>query len=348
MNDFSDPDEAASSKLPASQQPPRTRRRRPFVILALVLIALGAGGFAYWWHARNYVTTTDAQIDGAIHRIAPRISGQVAAVLVHENQHVAKGQVLVRLDSRSEQVALDRAEAQEAQAEAELGTRQADVGQAQASVDVAEANLYKAQTDAMRYDRVNPQAVTSANRDAATSALKAGLARVKQAKQQVQAAQAGVVAAQAAVKAAKVGVENAKLNLTYTKVRAPVTGFVARKTVRSGNVVAAGTAMMAVVSDHVWVTANYKETALGRIHPGQRVKVYVDAVPGVAFDARVSSIQHGTGSVFSLLPAENATGNYVKVVQRVPVRIDFDDSRVKNYLLAPGMSVEPYIHAHHK
>ncbi|HQU10064.1 MAG TPA: HlyD family efflux transporter periplasmic adaptor subunit, partial [Acidiphilium sp.] len=111
----------------------------------------------------------------------------------------------------------------------------------------------------------------------------------------------------------------------------------------AGNVVAPGAGLMAIVGDRLWVTANFKETALGRIHPGQTVRVYVDAVPGIAFQGKVASIQHGTGSVFSLLPAENATGNYVKVVQRVPVRINFDDKRIRNHLLAPGMSVEPYI-----
>lgn len=348
MDDFSKPDERSVTDSQPSRPPARGKPRRPFVILLLVLIALGAGGFAYWMRARNFATTDDAQIDGAIHRIAPRIAGQVTAVLVHDNQHVTKGQILVRLDDGTQQVALARAEAEQAQARAQLGSRHADVGQAQANVEVAEANLYKARRDEARYEKVNPQAVTSANRDAATSGLKAALARVDLARRQVQSSRAGVVAAQAALKAAKVAVENARLDLGYTAIRAPVTGYVAQKTVRTGNVVAAGTALMAVVSDHVWVTANYKETALGRIHPGQKVKVYVDAVPGVAFNARVASIQHGTGSVFSLLPAENATGNYVKVVQRVPVRIDFDDSRIKNYLLAPGMSVEPYIRARGK
>ncbi|MHB1304984.1 MAG: HlyD family secretion protein [Acidiphilium sp.] len=326
------------------RETPRPRRsRRPFIILALVLLVLVIGGVIYWLHARNFATTTDAEVDGAIHQIAPRIAGQVASVLVRQNQHVKKGQLLVRLDPRTERVALDRSIAQRAQAEADLGNKQAAVAQAEANVMVARANLFKAQRNAARYDKVNPQAITRTNLDAATAQLRAETARVDAARQQVTGAKAGVVAARAALKAESVAVDNAKLQLGYTEIHAPVSGYIARRTVRTGNVLAAGTAMMALVGDRLWVTANYKETELGRIRPGQHVRVYVDAVPGIGFRARVGSIQRGTGSVFSLLPAENATGNYVKIVQRVPVRIYFDDSRLSHYLIAPGMSAEPYI-----
>lgn len=343
MDGLSEQDKIEEPGRTMADSPRKRSGRRPFVILGLVLLSLMVGGFIYWLQARNFETTSDAEIDGAIHRIAPRIAGQVAAVLIHDNQHVTKGQILVRLDPGIEKVALARAEAEQAQARAELGNREADVAQAKANVEVARANLYKAQRDAARYDKVNPQAVTSSNRDAATAELHAATARLDVARRQVSGAQASVVAAQAALKAAGVAVANAKLQLSYTEIRSPVSGYVAQRTVRSGNVVAPGTALMAVVGDRVWVTANFKETQLAEIHPGQKVTVYVDAVPGVGFHARVASIQHGTGSVFSLLPAENATGNYVKVVQRVPVRIEFDDKRTHDYLLAPGMSVEPYV-----
>lgn len=326
----------------------RRRNRRPFVILALVLLVLVVGGVFYWLHARKFASTTDAEINGAIHRIAPRVSGQVMAVLVHQNDHVTKGQVLVRLDPGTEQVALDRAKAQQAQASADVGMKRSSVAQDQANVEVAQANLFKARRDAARYRKVNPQAITTTNLDAATSSLHAAEARLDAARQQVTGAKAAVVAAQAGLKAADVAVENAQLQLGYTVIRAPAAGYISEKTVQTGNVVSPGTGMMALVGDRLWVTANYKETQLGRIHPGQTVRVYVDAVPGVAFKARVASIQRGTGSVFSLLPAENATGNYVKIVQRVPVRIEFDDKRIGKYLIAPGMSVEPYIHVMQK
>jgi membrane fusion protein (multidrug efflux system) len=256
---------------------------------------------------------------------------------------VSKGQVLVRLDSRTQQVALDRAQAQAAQAQADVASRQAGLTRAQADQAAADANLFKAQRDAARYRSINPQAITRAEIDDADAALRAATARDNAAAQKVVAARAAILAAQAGLKAARVAVESARLNLSYTEIRAPASGYIAERTVRTGNVVSAGAGLMALVADHVWVTANYKETELARIHPGQRARIYLDAAPGIAFRAKVASIQHGTGSAFSLLPAENATGNYVKVVQRVPVRLVFDDPRIRNYVLAPGMSAEPYI-----
>lgn len=345
MLDHIQVDRIEAADIPRHDDPggrPR-RSRRPFIILALVLLALVAGGVVYWLHARQFATTDDAQIDGAIHRIAPRIAGQVQAVLVHQNQHVTKGQVLVRLDPATEQVALDQAQARAAQADAEVGSRRAGLLQAQADQAAATADLIKAQRDAARYQAINPQAITRAEVDNANAALQAATAREDAAVQRVVAARAAIVAAGANLKAADVAVKSAKLDLSYTEIRAPESGYVAERTVRTGNVVGIGTGLMALVADRIWVTADYKETDLGGIHPGQRALVYIDAVPGIAFKARIASIQHGTGSVFSLLPAENATGNYVKVVQRVPVRLVFDDPRIKNYVLAPGMSAEPYI-----
>ena len=343
MNELKERSENRPAVSRATPVDGKRRSRRPFIILVLVLLGLAGASLVDWWRTRDFASTTDAEIDGSIHQIAPRISGQVVAVLVKDNQHVVRGQLLVRLDDGTQKVALDRAEAEQAQAQAQLGAREADLAESRANVEVADATLFRAKRDEARYAKVDPRAVTPTTRDAIAADLRAAVARTDAARQQVKAAQAAVAAAGAAVKAAGVSVANARLDLGYTEIRAPVTGWVAKKTVRTGNVVGAGTAMMAVVGDHVWVTANYKETELGAIRPGQSVNVYVDAVPGVAFHARVASIQHGTGSIFSLLPAENATGNYVKVVQRVPVRIEFDDSRTSHYLLAPGMSVEPYI-----
>jgi membrane fusion protein (multidrug efflux system) len=319
------------------------RSARPFIILAIVLILLVAGGVFYWLNARQFATTNDAEIDGAVHRIASRIAGQVQTVLVHQNQHVTKGQVLVRLDSGTEQVALERAKAEAAQAAAQINLRQADATQAQANVAVASANLFEAQRNFNRYRAINPHAITRQQIDNATATLRAMTARVDAARQQVAGARASVSAAAAALKAARVAVRQAKLQLSYTEIHAPVAGAIAQRTVRSGNVVAAGAGLMAVVADRIWITANYKETELGSIRPGQAARVYVDAVPGIGFHAKVVSIQRGTGSLFSLLPAENATGNYVKVVQRVPVRLVFNDKRIEDYSLSPGMSAEPYI-----
>jgi membrane fusion protein (multidrug efflux system) len=322
---------------------PGNRSARPFILLGAILLVLVICGVLYWLNARKFATTDDAQLDGAIHRIAARIAGQVQIVLVHQNQHVTQGQLLVRLDPRTEQTALDRARAEAAQAAAQISLRQADVTRAEANIAVAAANLLEAQQNYNRYRSVNPRAITRQQIDNATATLRAMTARANVAQQQVTGAKAAVVAARAALKAAQVAVETARLQASYTEIRAPVSGYIAQRSVRSGNVVAAGAGLMAVVADRIWVTANYKETELGRIHPGQNARIYIDAVPGVAFHAKVASIQRGTGSVFSLLPAENATGNYVKIVQRVPVRLVFDDKRIGNYILSPGMSAEPYI-----
>ena len=179
--------------------------------------------------------------------------------------------------------------------------------------------------------------------DAATATIRADLARFNAALQQQRGQQASVDSAAAALAAAAVATQDAALQLSYTTITAPAAGHVSQRTVRAGNVVAPGAGLLALVGDQVWVTANYKETQLGRIRPGAAATIVVDAVPGVVFKAHVDSIAYGTGAVFSLLPAENATGNYVKIVQRVPVKIVFNDARTAHYALGPGMSVAPSI-----
>ncbi len=325
-------------------EPPAPRRsKRPFILLGLVLTAVAAGCLGWYLLNRNYATTDDAQIDGDIYTVAPKIAGQVTAVLVTDNQHVSAGQALVRLDPRDQQVALARAQAQAAEAQAQLETAEANAGEAAANTAVAAANLRQAQQDYQRYRAINPGAISQQQLDAATATIRANAARNDAAAQAQRGQQAAVDSARAELAAAEVAVRNAQLQLSYTTITAPAAGHVAQRTVRAGNVAAIGAALLAVVGDQVWVTANYKETQLSRIHPGATATITVDAVPGVTFKAHVDSVGYGTGSVFSLLPAENATGNYVKIVQRVPVKLVFDDDRIGRYLLAPGMSVDPSI-----
>jgi len=305
------------------------RRRRPFIILAVVLLLIGLGFGIYGWLGSFYATTDDAAIDGHIYNIAPQIPGRVVQVLVDDNQHVSAGQVLVRLDDRDQQVALLKAEAGVAQADAELA-------QDQAQENEIAANVTQAQRDYERFMAVNPSATSRQQVDAATATIAAAKAKLAAAAASAQAASANVAAADAAV-------ADARLQLSYTTITAPADGHVAMKSVQQGDVLAAGGALMAVVGDDVWVTANYKETQLAAIRVGASASISVDAVPGVTFAAKVDSIQYGTGAVFSLLPAQNATGNYIKVVQRVPVKLVFTDASVQHYMLAPGMSVEPSI-----
>ncbi len=323
--------------------PPPRRSKKPFIILGVILLLIALGGLTYWLMNRGYATTDDAEIDGDLYQVAPQISGRVTDVLVDDNQHVTAGQVLVRLDDRDEQVAVAKAQAGLAQAQANLAVAQANAAGAAAQVLQAQADLANAQQDFDRYSTINPKAITRQTLDAATAAIAGARAKVTAIQQQAASAQASVGAAQAALAAAQVAVRDAQLQLSYTVITAPAAGHISQKTVEPGNVVAPGSAMLALVGDDVWVTANYKETQLGDVHPGEAATIAVDSVPGVIFKAHVESIQYGTGAVFSLLPAQNATGNYVKIVQRVPVKLVFDDPRVQKYLLAPGMSVTPSV-----
>jgi membrane fusion protein (multidrug efflux system) len=309
----------------------------------LVLIALALSGVAYWYLNRDFVTTDDAEIDGSIYTVAPQIPGRVAQVLVADNQHVTAGQPLVILDNRDQLVAVAKAQAALAQAQAQIAVATANAAGYAAQVVQSQADLAKAQQDFIRYSHVNPRAISQQTLDGATATIAGARARTISVQQQEASAQAGVIAARAAVQAAEVSVQDAQLQLSYTTITAPAAGHISQKTVEPGNVVAAGTGLLALVGDQVWVTANYKETQLADIRPGETAHVAIDAVPGLRFTAHVESVQYGTGAVFSLLPAQNATGNYVKIIQRVPVKLVFDDPRIANYLLAPGMSVTPSI-----
>ncbi len=212
---------------------------------------------------------------------------------------------------------------------------------------VAQADLTQARQDYERFHRINPHAVTQQQIDQADAAFRSQTAKVAAAKQAVEGAKAQVAAAQAQVTAAKAveqqalaGVSTAKLQLSYTTIVAPRAGRVTYRTVNVGDYIQPGQALFALVQDGPWVQAAFKETELAHMRPGQPVTISVDGVPGVTFHGRVDSFQSGTGSQFSALPAENATGNWVKVVQRVPVKIVFDDDSYQKYFLAPGMSVE--------
>jgi membrane fusion protein (multidrug efflux system) len=254
----------------------------------------------------------------------------------------------VRLDQALAQQA--NAEASVAQARAQLALQQANLEQAMAMTRVGEADLTQAQQDLGRYRSIDPHAVTRQQLDNAAAAARSMQAKldadhhaVAAGEAQVAAVRAQIDAAVASVNQMKVGVAQARLQLSYDTITAPQAGRVTKKTVQLGNYVTPGQALLAVVPEAVYVTANFKETQLGAMRAGQAVAISVDAYPQITFRGRVDSFQNGTGSAFSSLPAENATGNYVKVIQRVPVRIVFDDDRIRNYRLAPGMSVSPKV-----
>jgi membrane fusion protein (multidrug efflux system) len=356
--------EAGSSERPPPESESRSRpfykRPLPIVLLAVAALALIVGGTLYWLHARQYESTDDAFIDAHIVRLAPRVAGQVLRVPVRDNQEVQKGQLVVEIDPAPFQVRLDQANAAEAEAKgrlaqagSQLSVAKANAEQAQAEVGVAEADATNA---ADNFDRLQHLRATSHNlvvsdrevEDARAQARStsarlvaahkqaaAAIAQVDATRSQLQTAQAGVASASATV-------EQAQLELSYTRVTAPAPGRVTNRKVEAGDYVDVGQALLALVPDRVWVTANFKETQLTDMRPGQPVTISIDAYPGHEFHGRVDSIQAGTGARFSLLPPQNATGNYVKVVQRVPVKITFD-KLPDDLLLAPGMSVEPEV-----
>jgi len=339
-------------------KPPRKPLYKRPAIVGLILLAvliLICVAIVWWRHAQQHESTDDAFIDGHVSTVAPQASGRVLRLYVLDNQHVNANQPLLDIDARDYQVKVDQAEAQLAnaqsqliQAQARVVAQQADAQQAAASVRQIDASLAKAELDLRRYRRVDPQAVPAQQADAAATNVRSLRAQrdasqqaVDAARAQIKAAQAQVRTAEAGIKVAQANLDAARLQLSYTHVVAPIAGRITRRTVEVGNFVNAGQPLLSIVSDDEWVTANYKETQLSRMHTGQRVDIKIDAYPGVTFRGKVDSVQAGTGSFFSMLPAENATGNYVKVVQRVPVKIVFDDDRIRNYLLAPGMSVVP-------
>lgn len=347
------PDADEASRAPMSP----ARKRLNAVIGVTVLTICVVAGVLYWLHSRHYESTDDAFIDSNQSQIASQVNGRVIALLVADNQHVEKDQPLLKIDQRDFQVKLEQSEAQEANAVAQLAQTRSDLlvqtaslAQQVAQVRVAQADLVQAQQDLTRFLGTDPAAITRQQLEQSQATTKSALAKLDSARQAVEAGKAQVVsqrtkidAAQASVQQMHADVDNAKLQLSYTEVLAPQAGKVTRRTVNLGNYVTAGQALVAVVPDDMWVTANFKETQLVHMRVGQPVDVTVDAYPDHVLHAHIESLQRGTGSVFSSLPAENATGNYVKVVQRLPVKIVFDGDDWRKLSLAPGLSVDPRV-----
>ncbi len=336
------------------------RRRWLIALIALVVVGVIVGGAEWWIEASKWVSTDDAFIDTHTVQVSAQVAGRVKAVLVNDNQEVRAGQPLVELDPADFQAALSQAVANQqsaqgqlAQAEAQLPVARANLDEAKAQVGVAQAASINAEINLKRDQilaRMGGLAVSQQTIDNDTAKARSDAANLTAAQQKAMAAQAQIgldeknmQTAEAGVRAAAAQVQQARLNLGYTVIHASVNGRVTNKTVAIGDYVQVGQALTALVPDQVWVTANYKETEIGEIKVGDPVDIYVDAYPGHVFKGQVQSFQAGSGAAFSLLPPENATGNYVKVVQRVPVKIVFDDHPAAHWLLGPGMSVEPYV-----
>lgn len=342
---------------PRSSWLDRLRQRRRSVLVVTALIVAGIVALVVWWvNASTFESTDDAFIDTRTVSISSQVGAAVVDVPVTDNQLLEAGAVLVRLDDRDFRAQADQAKAQIDQAQAnidnivaQLAAQQARIDQADKQVEQAQAALTFAQQQDERYQRlVKTGAVTVEQAQQYSSGL-------LQAQATFAAAQANAVATQkqlpvlksqetlstAQMEQAHAALEQAEANLSRTLITAPVAGRVARLSTAKGTYAAVGQALMMFVPRDVWITANFKETQLHAIRPGNPVDIRIDAFPDRTFKGHVDSVQAGSGTAFSLLPTENATGNYVKIVQRVPVKIVFDEP--PDVLLGPGMSVVPSV-----
>ncbi len=331
-----------------SSEAPHTGARR-LVLGAVVVVVLVGVGFLvqHLLWSRTHVSDDNAQVEGHIIPVLSRVSGYVAAVEVEDNQRVQAGQVLVRVDDRDLRARLDQADGDLATAIAVAGARgetgqaSAQLQAARAAAEQARANAQKAASDRERYRALAARNIVSRQQlDAAEAAATAAEAQLEAALEQVVAAGAGVRGAESRVVAAKAARDQAALQLSYALITAPEQGVVTRKSVEVGQYVQAGQPLMSVVPLHnVWVVANLKETEMRDILPANKVEITVDSYPGKKYRGHVESLSPATGAKFSLLPPDNATGNFTKVVQRIPVRIRLDEPNDPVRPLRPGMSV---------
>ncbi len=335
---------------------PKRSLKRPLGILALIAIAGGAGWYGYYWSqtGRYLETTDDAYIGGNTTALSPRVSGHVEAVLVDDNQRVTAGQLLVRLDSRTFKTAVDRAEAAVREQQASLDNLHAQselqaslVKQAEADLAAKKAASDFTEIDAVRYRNLATQSTgTEQNAQKAVladtqakAAVAASDAGLTAARQQIQVLKTQIAEAQSALDGARLDAETARLNLSYTEVRSPVDGYVGNRAAQIGAFVSDGSYLLSVIPEKgLWIDANFKEDQLAVIKPGQKVTVVADIYPGHHLTGKISSIAPATGATFSVIPPENATGNFTKIVQRVPVRVALDDTAVKDQALRPGLS----------
>jgi membrane fusion protein, multidrug efflux system len=356
---------------PLGQTKPPLLHGRGVVIAAAVVAALAIIYVAtIFFHNLTHESTDDAFIDAHVVSVAPKIAGKIAAVEVSDNELVKKGQILLEIDSRDvdaevarkraalevAKARLENAQMSAEQAEAHVRTLEAAYAAAEASTAAAAAETAKQRGDLARnsgliasgaiskQDFQHSQSDTTSSEatlESKKKQLQAAAAYAEEGKKQAGSARAQVSAGKAEVTAAEAELHQAELQKSYTKIPAPEAGRVTNKSIEPGNYVQVGQPLFAIVPQHVWVTANFKETQLSEMRPGQPAEVEVDAYPGRSLRAHVDSIQAGSGAHFSLLPPENATGNFVKVVQRVPVKIALDEQPDVTQVLGPGMSAVP-------
>jgi len=347
--------ERAATSAPVKSRLQFGRRHLALAGLALALTLGGVGYGRYWWSVGRFIESTDdAYAGGNVTAVSPHVAGFVAQILVTDNQRVLAGQLLIRLDGRDFQAALDHAEAVAAKQQAALGgleakyvLQQAMIRQAEADLAAMAARAKFAGADAVRYrdlasttfgTRQNAERASAADEEA-QSATKSAQARLVAARQQLTVLDAEIAEARAGVAQTNADLETARLNLGYTEIRSPIDGYVGNRAAQVGAYVANGAYLLSIIpAQGLWVDANFKEDQLAHMQPGQPATVVADVLPGKIFRGHVESLAPGTGAVFSVIPPENATGNFTKIVQRVPVRVALDDGDARLGELRPGLS----------
>jgi membrane fusion protein, multidrug efflux system len=349
------------------------KKKVAFILFASIIIMGAIILYLYLQYKKTHISTDDAFVDGRVHVIASKIPGTVKVIRINDNQFVRKNDLILEVDPTDYDVKVIEAQADLQAERAKLSVIRdgvetvkkrlseiiASLEAARANVDLQEANLRQAEIDFKRAESLlKKQVIPREQYDRSRTAYEVAAAQAKSAREQIKQLEASIETQRALIKQTESGIlpqeaqikqkeatlKGATLNKDYTKIYAPSDGYITKRSVEVGNQIQAGQSLLAVVSlDDIWITANYKETQLERVKPGQKVEIRVDTYPGKVFYGRLDSIMSGTGAVFSLFPPENATGNYVKIVQRIPVKIILDKSTDPGHVLRIGMSVVPTI-----
>lgn len=326
-------------------EPKSNNNKKLISFLVLAIVVGGVSLAAYFYFSANRVSTDDAYIEGRIHSIAPKISGTVNLVRVDDNQGVKKGDLLVEIDPVDYEVKVNEAQAALDAEKARLLDAESGIKAAAANLEMQQATLNQAALDKKRAEALfKDNVIPKEKHEKTLTAYDLAVAQERAAREQLEKAKSLKGLEESLIKQREAALKTAGLNLSYAKIYAPTEGYVTKKSVEAGNQVQAGQPLMAVIAlNDIWVVANYKETQLKDVRPGQPVLIKIDTYPGKVFAGRVDSIMAGTGAAFSLFPPENALGNYVKVVQRIPVKIVFDKAADQRHILRIGMSCTPTI-----
>ena len=362
------------------EKPSRRKKTFAFILFPLIIILGAVTLYLYREYKRTHISTDDAFVDGRVHVIASKIPGTVKVIHIKDNQFLKKGDIILEIDPTDYEVRVKDARAgleTERERLSEIRNRVdtvkkqlteiiASLEAARANVELQMANLELAKANLQRSEYLlKKEAIPKQQYDNSKTTYEVAVAQVKAAQDQAKQIEASLETQRSLIKQTESGLPTqeaqirqrdavligAELNLGYTKIYAPAEGYITKRTVETGNQIQTGQPLMAVVplaQENIWITANYKETDLESVKPGQKVKIKVDTYPGKAFYGKVESVQAGTGAVFSLFPPENATGNYVKIVQRIPVKIVLDQGTDPSHNLRIGMSVVPTILVHSK